>query len=403
MKTSLDELIIILSEAFKGETASTLVFSKVRKGISSPYSKLTLKPFLGKAGLAISAGYTEGDKERLQTLALSQVLSATWLQEHLTVFSQLLIKTADRTYHLFANRDGSLRLLSQAGSKQPYLSGHDRQKSYLLAEGHYTPFLVELGVMTSSGRIVSDRYDKFRQINRFLEIVVDVYPALPAKGALHVVDFGCGRSYLTFALHWLLTEYFAREVEIVGLDINPGVIAECSQIVKNLGLQGLRFVTGDIVSWQSEVKADIIVALHNCDTATDAALAQGIRQQTPVILVAPCCQHEIAGQLLNESNRALLRHGIVRERLGALVTDSLRSAALEALGWSSQIMEFIDSEHTPKNLLIRARRPVIPRTLAEREAAKTAYRDLKATWQIASFALESYLSLEDNEDLHSME
>ena len=231
---------------------------------------------------------------------------------------------------------------------------HDRRKRYLLEEGKPVPFLVELGVMTPDGKVRASRYDKFRQVNRFLELVDDVVPSLPSDRPLYVVDFGCGKSYLTFALHHLLTELRGRDVELVGLDLKEDVIATCSALVKRAGAAGLHFERGEIAGFDAGRKVDLVVSLHACDTATDEALAQAVRWQADAILAVPCCQKEAYRQLENDLLAPLLRHGLARERLAALVTDALRAQLLELAGYRTQLVEFVALEHTAKNVLIRA-------------------------------------------------
>ncbi|MBA3347293.1 MAG: SAM-dependent methyltransferase [Actinobacteria bacterium] len=230
---------------------------------------------------------------------------------------------------------------------------HDRRKRYFLEEGTPVPFLVELGVMTADGAVRKSRYDKFRQVNRFLELVDDVVPNLPAEGKLHIVDFGCGRSYLTFALHHLLTVLRGREVDLVGLDLKEDVIAECSALADRLGSTGLRFERGEIAGFDAG-GVDLVVSLHACDTATDEALAQAVRWEAAAILAVPCCQKEAYGQIESGLLQPLLRHGLAKERFAALATDALRAQLLELAGYRTQLVEFVDLEHTPKNVLIRA-------------------------------------------------
>ena len=207
------------------------------------------------------------------------------------------------------------------------------------------PFLVELGVMTSEGKVRSRRYDKFRQVNRFLELVEDVLPALPS-GPLRIVDFGSGKSYLTFALHHLLTVVHGREVEIVGLDLKPEVVGHCETLARTLGADGLRFEVGDIAGYEALAGVDLVVSLHACDTATDDALDRAVRAGAPVILAVPCCQHELLPQLENRALAPLLRHGTLRERFAAEVTDAARAQLLGAVGYDVQVVEFIELEHT---------------------------------------------------------
>jgi SAM-dependent methyltransferase len=208
--------------------------------------------------------------------------------------------------------------------------------------------------MTPDGKVRSSRYDKFRQVNRFLELVDDVVPSLRTDGTLRVVDFGCGKSYLTFAIHHLLTELRGRDVEIMGLDLRDDVIDACSALAARSGTRGLRFEQGDIAGFDARGRIDLVVSLHACDTATDEALAQAIRWQAQVILAVPCCQKEAYRQIRSSLFGPVLRHGLAKERLAALVTDTLRAQLLELSGYRTQLVEFVSLEHTAKNVLIRA-------------------------------------------------
>lgn len=254
------------------------------------------------------------------------------------------------------------------------LQTHDRPKQYLLPEGVPCPFLVALDVMTPEGRVLKAKQRKFRQINRYLEIVDDVYPSLPAEGTLRIVDFGCGLSYLTFAVHHLLTDIHRRDVDLLGIDQNEHVISRCESIAADLQLSGIRFAQATIDSLATAEPIHLAISLHACDTATDAALAFAVRHQADVILAAPCCQHELATKLECPELEALTRHGILKERFAALATDVLRATGLEAAGYRTQVLEFIDLEHTPKNLLIRA---VRRQSAAAGGAALDDYRRLK--------------------------
>jgi hypothetical protein len=232
---------------------------------------------------------------------------------------------------------------------------HDRRKRRLLEEGRPVPFLVELGVMTPDGRVRKARHDKFRQVNRFLELGDDVVPALRPEGPLRIVDFGSGRSYLTFAVHHLLTELRGREVDLVGIDLKADVVAECAALAARLGAQGLRFEQGDIAAYDAGGPVDLVVSLHACDTATDEALAQAVAWEADAILAVPCCHKEALRQLRAAPElQPLLRHGLAKERLAALATDGLRAQLLELAGYRTQLVELVAVEHTPKNVLIRA-------------------------------------------------
>ena len=236
-------------------------------------------------------------------------------------------------------------------------------KNYILPEGKSVPFLVRLGIMTAEGRVIAAKYDKFRQINRFLEIFKDAALEVLAKkdgGELSVVDFGSGKSYLTFAVQYFLTEILKVPCRIFGLDLKKDVIEYCSRLSDELGLKNLSFAVGDIAEFGEDKKPDIIITLHACDTATDHALNYAIKKGASAILSVPCCQHEINLQL--KKNKAgenpvfepLLKYGLIKERFSALVTDAVRGELLENFGYKVQMIEFIDDEGTPKNLMIRA-------------------------------------------------
>ena len=231
---------------------------------------------------------------------------------------------------------------------------HNRKKQYLLEEGTPVPFLIDLGVMTKDGTVVKAKYDKFRQINRFLEFVEDILPALPKNRELTILDFGCGKSYLTFALYHYLHTVNGYPVRIVGLDLKKDVISHCNRLAKTYGYEKLEFLCGDIAGYTGMETVDMVVTLHACDTATDYALYKAIRWGASVILSVPCCQHEWNRQMECEPLQPFLRYGIVKERMSALMTDAFRANALEACGYKTQLLEFIDMEHTPKNILLRA-------------------------------------------------
>ena len=232
---------------------------------------------------------------------------------------------------------------------------HDRKKTYLLPTDQPLPFLVDLGLMTSEGKLVKGKQDKFRQINRFLEFVADVVPHLPTDRQITVVDFGCGKSYLTFAMYYFLHEQKGFDVRMIGLDLKEDVIASCSKLAKKYGYEGLTFLVGDIASYEGMNSVDMVVSLHACDTATDYALHKAISWSASVILSVPCCQHECNQTLKAEGVLApALKYGIIKERMAALFTDAMRANLLEQQGYQVQLLEFIDMEHTPKNILIRA-------------------------------------------------
>lgn len=239
-------------------------------------------------------------------------------------------------------------------SDRQSLMAHNRVKRYILEEGIPVPFLIDLGVQTKEGKIVHARYDKFKQINRFLEFIEDILPTLSKEGVVHIIDFGCGKSYLTFAMYYYLHYLKGYDVEITGLDLKEDVIAHCNLLAQQYGYDKLQFLHGDIADYEGADRVDMVVTLHACDTATDYALEKAVRWNAKVILSVPCCQHEVNKQIHSENLSVVLKYGIIKERMSALITDAIRAELLESQGYDTNIMEFIDMEHTPKNLLIRA-------------------------------------------------
>lgn len=231
---------------------------------------------------------------------------------------------------------------------------HNRTKRYILPEGTPVGFLIDLGVMTKEGKIVRQKYDKYRQINRFLEFDEDILPQLSKEREQTIIDFGCGKSYLTFAMYYYLKELKGYDIRIIGLDLKEDVIAHCNELKDKYGYGKLSFLVGDIASYTDVDAVDMVVTLHACDTATDYALAKAVQWGAKVILSVPCCQHEANKMMENELLQPVLQYGILKERMAAIMTDAVRANLLTAKGYDTQILEFIDMEHTPKNLLIRA-------------------------------------------------
>ena len=248
----------------------------------------------------------------------------------------------------------SVRIQPAGEPGSPGPLSHNRKKHYILEEGIPVPFLVDLGVMTKEGRVVNSRYDKYRQINRFLEFIEDILPNLVQGRESAIIDFGCGKSYLTFAMYYYLKELKGYPVRIIGLDLKEDVIEHCSRLGRQYGYDGLSFCHGDIASFEGVEKVDMVVTLHACDLATDYALEKAVNWGARVILSVPCCQHELNGQMENSLLRPVLQYGLIKERMAALYTDAIRAQVLEYRGYRTQILEFIDMEHTPKNILIRA-------------------------------------------------
>jgi hypothetical protein len=273
------------------------------------------------------------------------------------------------------------------------LTTHDRQPQYLIPAGTPCPFLQATGVMDHTGNVRSSYARKFRQINRFLEFVKDITDAFPSDRPLHIVDFGCGKSYLTFAVHHLLTAIQGRQCQITGLDRRQDVVTTCSEIATRLNLQELSFQLGTIASFNPDTPPDLVISLHACDTATDEALAQAVRWSATGILAVPCCQQELQQVLEGSPLPPLTSWGIARERFCALATDTQRATLLDAAGYQTQLLEFIDMEHTPKNLLLRAVRVQSHRPDRRRheQQALQQVMDLRQLLRIPPLSLERIL------------
>lgn len=272
-------------------------------------------------------------------------------------FKNALVETKSFTANVLVSKKGTITIKKKmnASTKQPKISlSHNRKKKYILEEGIPVPFLIDLGVMTQNGSIVNAHYDKFRQINRFLEYIEDILPSLPTGRELRILDFGCGKSYLTFAIYYYLKVLKGYPVRITDLDLKEDVIRHCNELAVKYGYDKLEFLCGDIAYYDGCSQVDMVVTLHACDTATDYALAKAVGWGAKVILSVPCCQHELNKQMKNDLLSPVLHYGILKERMAALMTDGLRAQILEANGYRTQILEFIDMAHTPKNLLIRA-------------------------------------------------
>ena len=266
-------------------------------------------------------------------------------------FNSLELFTADFVYGYKISSKGKLLTNKRANKTEMITLTHNKQKKYLLSEGQMIPPLIDLGVMTSEGKIVKAKNDKFKQINRFLEILNDV---IGEEEYLKIIDFGCGKSYLTFIVYYYLTVVKHIKCDILGLDLKEDVINDCNKIASKYGYDSLHFVKGDISKYKEEDNVDMIITLHACDTATDYALYHAINMKCKHIISVPCCQHEINNQLSSNKMHMITKYGILKERMSAIITDSIRANILQYMGYKTQVLEFVDFDASPKNLLIRA-------------------------------------------------
>ena len=326
-------------------------------------SRMRIRPVIIREELLFQCTKTAGTKELHENLKKSEALLRIdqWLRED---FRQLQLESGKGTVNALSSKKGKITVkekknkctesICRTEEERRQELSHNRKKKYILEAGKPVDFLIDLGVMTPEGKIVNSRYDKFRQINRFLEFIEDILPRLAKDREVTILDFGCGKSYLTFAMYYYLHELKQYDVKIIGLDLKEDVIEHCSRLGKKYGYEKLYFYQGDIASYEGVEQVDMVVTLHACDTATDFALAKAVNWGASVILSVPCCQHELNRQISNEALAPVFSYGVLKERMAALMTDGLRAQMLEHAGYDTQILEFIDMEHTPKNLLIRA-------------------------------------------------
>lgn len=330
-------------------------------------SKVKIRPVLMKEDLYYQASEYIAEKVFHTNYTSSELLNKLpeWLDE---LFKQVEIVTKQGKAIILISKKGKVTINNKINKdSKENTSGdsendkeseeklhHNKKKNYILQEGTHLPFLIDLGVMTKEGMVIKAKSDKFRQINRFLEYIEDVLPYLDKGRELTILDFGCGKSYLTFAMYYYLKVLKGYQINVIGLDLKKDVIANCNQLSIKYGYDKLQFLVGDVASYNGNSSVDMVVTLHACDTATDYALYKAQTWGAKVILSVPCCQHELNKQIGNDVLAPVLKHGIVKERIAALVTDALRAQILETKGYKVHLLEFIDMEHTPKNILIRA-------------------------------------------------
>ena len=353
-----EQLTTLLKETVDGALYQIILSNPRQKDRAF---KIKIRPVMMKGNILFQETVYEGTKvfhdnlERDDTIVRIEELIAR-------DFRQCEIEHQLRRAVILVSKKGKLTIKikqtdntgAETEERRNVQLAHNRVKKYILEEGIPVPFLVDLGVQTKEGKVVRSRYDKFKQINRFLEFIQDILPTLSKERTVHIIDFGCGKSYLTFAIYYYLHDLKGYDVEITGLDLKEDVIANCNRLSVKYGYEKLRFIKGDIAEYDGQNAVDMVVTLHACDTATDYALAKAVGWGAKVILSVPCCQHEVNKQIRNEELSSLLKYGIIRERMAALITDAVRANLLESEGYETSILEFIDMEHTPKNLLIRA-------------------------------------------------
>ena len=362
----------------------------IKGSVSNPvdkkeeFTKGNLKPVLIKNEIFIQLESFRDKKAYHENICLCDFIRK--FSDILDRFKQILLITQGMDYQILKGKsDYNLKEIKNNRAVESL--EHNKKKKYIIDEGTPVPFLIKLGVMGEDGKVFKNSYDKFRQINKYLEFIDDTIREMQNKKLINthikVVDFGCGKSYLTFALHYYLNNIREFTYEIIGLDLKKDVMEKCNKIARELNCENLEFLTGDIKDFDKLQNVDLIFSLHACNNATDYALLKGLELGAKAILAVPCCQHEFNEKMSkNKSSEffqtelPLGKHGILFERFTSLATDAFRAQCLELCGFKTQVMEFIDMEHTPKNILIRAIKDKVSKESLEKKYSE--YRRFKA-------------------------
>lgn len=347
----MDDLIKAINKITEEEIIKLVISNKINK--ETEYKKIVfqLKEKNKKDFYQIEK-YTDKQvfHENIEKSELKRKVEELFISK----YKQLNAFSKESDFDLKVSKKGKVFLgVKKNESLKVFKKEHNRKKNYILEEGMIIEPLIDLGVFTKEGKVVNSKYDKYKQINRFIEIIDDEVKKLDQK-ELTILDFGCGKSYLTFILYYYFVEIKKIKVNMIGLDLKADVIKKCNDIAKKYNYEDLHFELGDINGFKYNNKVDMVITLHACDTATDYALYNAIKWNSKMIFSVPCCQHEFNSQIESEKFSILTNYGIIKERISALMTDSVRANLLECAGYKTQLLEFIDIAHSPKNILIRA-------------------------------------------------
>lgn len=362
MGTRFDDIFL------SGVISGTVSGMRDKKG--GRFQIVRIRPYESKGEHLYHFSFTVGTKELHENLLPLDAAKKVddLLRED---FSQALLCTDEADWH--ASSIGKLKVRKKPPTKGEFKpQSHNREKNALIERT--ADFLIRLGVSSPQG-VLKGKMDKFRQINKYLELVAGLVPK--TNSVLHIIDFGCGKAYLTFALYHYLVEVVGIDCRISGLDLKEDVIEFCNRVAAELGYNKLSFHVGDISGWETDEPVDMVVSLHACDTATDAAIAKAVSWGAKTVIAVPCCQHELFGMISSDTQSPLLKHGILKERIAALVTDAARAQLLESVGYNVDVIEFIDMEHTPKNIMIRA-----TKTSQVSHKAFADYRNFVDSWRV---------------------
>lgn len=347
----MNELVAAIKEMTKEELIKVVISNKINKEEKINKISLILKEKKDSSKYYQIEKFTDKqvfheniDFERIEEK----------LNEYIANYKQVTALSETTSYDMKISKKGKVFLgKKKTDNSGVKAKGHNKEKNYILKEGMIIEPLIDLGVFTKEGKVINSKYDKYKQINRFVEIIDDEIKKKDYK-ELTILDFGCGKSYLTFVLCYYFVKIKNINVKMIGLDLKEDVIKNCNEIAKRYGYENLSFELGDINGYKYENKVDMVITLHACDTATDYALYNAIKWNAKMIFSVPCCQHELNSQMKANNLKILNRYGIVQERVAALMTDSIRANLLEVCGYKTQLLEFIDINNSPKNILIRA-------------------------------------------------
>ena len=359
----MEELKTAINEITADDIIKIVVSNKLNKDVE--YNKITflLKDNTKKQYYQIEK-YT--DKQVFHENINKEELEAKLLEMVANNYKQLSAWSETTTYDLKISKKGKIFLGKKKGDNAKLANkSHNREKNYILKEGMIIQPLIDLGVFTKEGKVVNSKYDKYKQINRFIEMVDDEIKKTDQE-ELTILDFGCCKSYLTFVLYYYFVEIKKIKVNMIGLDLKADVIKKCNEIAKKYNYENLKFELGDINGYKYTNNVDMVITLHACDTATDYALYNAIKWNAKMIFSVPCCQHEFNAQMESDNLSLLTKYGIVKERVAALMTDAVRANLLEAVGYKTQLLEFIDISHSPKNILIRASKSKVSKDKKEK-------------------------------------
>ncbi len=347
----MEELIKAIDKVNEEELVKVVISNKLNKDVEYKKIVFLLKEKNKKDFYQIEK-YTE--KQVFHENIEKSEIKDKILEIFTSNYKQLNAFSKDKSFDLKVSKKGKVFLgIQNSDNLKVVKKEHNRKKNYILEEGMIIEPLIDLGVFTKEGKVVNSKYDKYKQINRFIEIVDDEIKKIDQK-ELTILDFGCGKSYLTFILYYYFVEIKKIKVNMIGLDLKADVIKKCNDIAKKYNYENLHFELGDINGFKYNNKVDMVITLHACDTATDYALYNAIKWNAKMIFSVPCCQHEFNSQIKTDKFSILTNYGIIKERISALMTDSVRANLLECAGYKTQLLEFIDIAHSPKNILIRA-------------------------------------------------